>query len=151
MTICPECGKNESVITAVESIDEITHFVLFCLLCEHDWTEDVTWTEKDLLNMNSDALILGLAIFETGNKCLYLLNGHFSHRSKEICIKELDELLFAAMEAEKRWGRLGMYKMFKECNVMWGEKMIIALQKYEETIIKKRAEGIISYLNTFVV
>ncbi len=158
MALCPECQRNIGKLFAVETINKTTSwFIYLCPVCEYDWTEDYTWRKEDVFRMRIDAEILGVEIFEAGNKCLYMLNGRSSLKSKEKiteeCLKELREIMLATTEAERRWGRIGMYKIIKDYSeeVFWGMGSLKTLieEMDEALIIKKRASEVISYLNTF--
>lgn len=152
---CPECGSKKAEIIGVEREGNKKRYMFFCLSCESDWPEEISFPERDeARDMEIDSILLGFEIFEVASECSLIFEHSleesifFSKKEEEECLEGLKYLQSLLSKIENEWGILRLKKILLSYNenVDWGVRELDVLSQLSKGKIKEETEKIIRYL-----
>ena len=80
---CPECGRKARIVEA-----RCRKYIFQCTFCPHNWREELTTKKDDDSNLEIDAMLLGIEIFEAAYACMFSLDR--VSKSRKGCSKILN-------------------------------------------------------------
>jgi hypothetical protein len=85
---CPECLRNAEVVDLKRRKGK-KKYVLFCKFCENKWEEELITSRKDddSVDLDIDAMLLGIEIFEVAHACLSSLDCVSEKKPHKGCFK----------------------------------------------------------------
>lgn len=161
--LCPNCNSSNTKPFGFEERERVKWVFVECKNCDHDWPEEVRKLEDSdsFLDLEIDATLLGIELFEAGNECLQILglypqavrrdsaNGTKEEKSCLAILKELNNLI---INTEVNFGNEKMSCIFSECTkqVLWGVEEIRRLK--EETMlstVSRETERILTRIESY--
>jgi hypothetical protein len=94
---CPECGRKARIVEA-----RCRKYIFQCTFCPYNWREELTIDKKDDdSNVEIDAMLLGIEIFEVAYACMFSLDRVSSRKGCSKILKYFQSFLSAEDDIER--------------------------------------------------